>query len=55
MRVLPLLLMAASVAACGYKGPLYLAQPRDPVEAKPVTPEPAPQRPQPAESAPSPK
>jgi predicted small lipoprotein YifL len=49
------LIMAAAVAGCGYKGPLYMPKP---VSGKPppvVMPEPAPKRPVPAEAAPAPK
>ena len=71
MRLLPVLLSLACLAACGYKGPLYLPQSKAEA-AKPqaavnpaqtavnptpaiVHPGPAPDRPVPAEAAPAPK
>jgi predicted small lipoprotein YifL len=51
------LLIAAHLAGCGYKGPLFLpdtkAKARKPATI--VLPEPAPDRPVPSESAPPPK
>ena len=57
MRVWLCLLIAATLAGCGYKGPLYLPESKAPA-MKPVTvvsPEPAPDRPLPAEATPPPK
>lgn len=56
-RALMLLLLAAGLAGCGYKAPLYMSKPaaegKKPATA--VAPEPAPDRPVPAQSAPQPK
>jgi predicted small lipoprotein YifL len=50
-------LLAAGLAGCGYKAPLYIPKPaadgRKPATV--VAPEPAPDRPVPAQSAPHPK
>jgi predicted small lipoprotein YifL len=43
MRVLlTLIVLAALLAACGYKGPLYLPPPEEPEAQKPA-PQPAPE------------
>jgi predicted small lipoprotein YifL len=55
--VFSLLLVAAHLAGCGYKGPLFLPETKAKA-GKPATvvmPEPAPQRPVPSEAAPPPK
>jgi predicted small lipoprotein YifL len=52
-----MLLLAAGLAGCGYKAPLYIPKPaadgRKPATV--VAPEPFPDRPVPAQSAPHPK
>ena len=59
MRLLLVLLSLAWLAACGYKGPLYLPESKAAAGKPPaiVHPEPAPERPMltPAEAAPAPK
>ena len=57
MRLLLVLLSLAWLAACGYKGPLYLPESKAAAGKPPaiVHPEPAPDRPVPAETAPAPK
>jgi predicted small lipoprotein YifL len=59
MRELPLLvLMAAVLAGCGYKAPLYLPQTKPETAQKrgePALPDPVPDRPVPAEAAPAAK
>lgn len=51
------LLAAAYLAGCGYKGPLTLPKPQSETtkQRSVVTPEPAPDRPVPAEAVPPPR
>jgi len=51
-----LLLLAAYLGGCGYKGPLFMPKPQDAKKTgPPVTPEPPPERPVPSDAAPAPK
>jgi predicted small lipoprotein YifL len=54
-----MLLAAAALGACGYKGPLYLPKPKADAAKPPAVitpaPDPAPDRPVPGQSVPAPK
>jgi predicted small lipoprotein YifL len=51
------LLLAASLAGCGYKAPLFMPKPKSetPRRGTVIAPDPAPERPAPADAAPAPQ